>query len=129
MIRQIKGDYEAKEEIMQKYVRLTKHLTQEFDRVEFAQIPRSQNMMAVELSKLALSEEEGISANLEMEVQKHPSIEEVPTFAIQKVSSWMTPIMAFIQDEHRKPRKSGREQPGLQSSMTPYTKEASPCLI
>ena len=114
---------------MQKYVRLTKHLTQEFDRVEFAQIPRSQNMMAVELSKLASLEEERISANLEMEVQKNPSIEEVPTFAIQKVSSWMTPIMAFIQDGHRKPRKSGREQPGLQSSMTPYTKEVSPCLI
>ena len=35
VIRQIKGDYEAKEERMQKYVRLTKHLTREFDRVEF----------------------------------------------------------------------------------------------
>ena len=95
MIRKIKGDYEAKEERMQKYVRLTRHLTQEFDRVEFAQIPRSQNMTADEVSKLA-SSEEGISTNLEMEVQKHPSIEEMPTFAIQKVSSWMTLIMAFI---------------------------------
>ena len=36
VIGQIKGDYEAKEERMQKYVRLTRHLTQEFDRVEFA---------------------------------------------------------------------------------------------
>ena len=35
VIGQIKGDYEAKEERIQKYVRLTKHLTQEFDRVEF----------------------------------------------------------------------------------------------
>ena len=85
---------------MQKYVKLTKHLTQEFERVEFTQIPRSQNMMADEVSKLASLEEEGISTNLEMEVQKHPSIEEVPTFAIQKASSWMTPIMAFIQDGH-----------------------------
>ena len=67
---------------MQKYVRLTKHLTQEFDRVEFTQIPRSQNMMADEMSKLTSLEEEGISTNLEMEVQKHPSIEEVPTFTI-----------------------------------------------
>ena len=82
VIRQIKGDYEAKEERMQKYVKLTKHLTQEFDRVEFTQIPRSQNMMADEMSKLTSLEEEGISTNLEMEVQKHPSIEEVPTFAI-----------------------------------------------
>ena len=96
MIGQIKGDDEAKEERMQKYVRLTRHLTQEFDRVEFVQILRSQNMTADEVSKLASSEEEGVNTNLEMEVQKHPSIEEMPTFAILKVSSWMTPIMAFI---------------------------------
>ena len=82
MIGQIKGDYKAKEERMQKYVRMTKHLTQEFDRVEFTQIPKSQNMMADKVSKLASSEEEMISMNLEMEMQKHPSIEEVPTFAI-----------------------------------------------
>ena len=41
VIGQIKGEYEAKEERMQKYIRLTKHLTQEFDRVEFTQILRS----------------------------------------------------------------------------------------
>ena len=85
---------------MQKYVRLTKHLTREFDRVEFAQIPRSQNTMADEVSKLASSEEEGISMNLEMEVQKYPSIEEMQTFAIQRANSWMTLIVAFLQDGH-----------------------------
>ena len=41
VIGQIKGDYEAKEERMQKYLRLTKHLTQEFEKVEFEQVPRS----------------------------------------------------------------------------------------
>ena len=41
VIGQIKGDYEAKKERMQKYVRLGKHLTREFHRVEFTQIPRS----------------------------------------------------------------------------------------
>ena len=96
VIGQIKGDYEVKEERMQKYVRLTRHLTQEFDKVEFAQIPKSQNMIADEVSKLASSEEKGISTNLEMEVQRHPSIEEMPMFVVQRVSSWMTPIMAFI---------------------------------
>ena len=44
VVWQIKEEYEAKEERMQKYLRLTKHLTQEFDRVAFVQIPRSQNM-------------------------------------------------------------------------------------
>ena len=41
LIGQIKKEYEAKEERMQKYLRLTKCLAQEFDRVEFVQIPRS----------------------------------------------------------------------------------------
>ena len=36
VIGQIKGKYKAKEERMQKYLRLTKHLTQEFDKVDFA---------------------------------------------------------------------------------------------
>ena len=38
--------------------------------------------------------------DLAMEVQKHPSIEEVPTFTIQSGSSWMTPIVSFLQDGH-----------------------------
>ena len=36
VIGQIKGNYEVKEERMQNYLRRTKHLTQEFDMVEFA---------------------------------------------------------------------------------------------
>ena len=98
VIKQIKGEYEAKEERMQKYLRLTKHLTQEFDKVEFVQIPRSQNMVADEISKLVSSKEGGISMGLAMEVPKHLSIEEVPTFTIQSTNSWMTPIISFLQD-------------------------------
>ena len=45
VIRQIKEEYEAKEERMQKYLKLMKHLTQEFNKVEFVQVPRSQNMV------------------------------------------------------------------------------------
>ena len=79
VIGQIKGEYEAKEERIQKNFRLTKHLTQEFDKVEFIQVPRSQNMVADEISKLASLKEGGMNKDLAMEVQKHPSIEEVPT--------------------------------------------------
>ena len=57
VIGQIKGEYEAKEERMQKYLRLTKHLTQEFDKLEFVQVPRNQNTVADEILKLASSEE------------------------------------------------------------------------
>ena len=86
---------------MQKYLRLTKHLTQEFDKIEFVQIPRSQNMVADEVAKIALSEEGTMSnMGLMMEIQKRPNIEEVPTFTIQSTNSWMTTIVAFLEDGH-----------------------------
>ena len=68
VIGQIKEEFEAKEERMKKYLRLTKHLTQEFDRVEFMQIPRSQNTVADEVAKITLLEEGSTSIGLEMEV-------------------------------------------------------------
>ena len=64
-----------------------RHLTYEFDKVEFVQVPKSQNMVADEISRLASSEEEGLNKGLTMEVQKHPSIEEVPTFTIQSMNN------------------------------------------
>ena len=41
VIGQIKGEYEAKENRMQKYLNLTNHLTQKFDKVNFTQIPKN----------------------------------------------------------------------------------------
>jgi len=52
---------------MQKYLRLMKCLTQEFDRVEFVQIPRSQNMMADKVAKLASLEKGSVSLDLKIE--------------------------------------------------------------
>ena len=79
---------------------MTKHLTQEFDTVEFVQILRSQNMGADEVSRRASLEEGEVSTDLAMEVQKHPSIEEIATFTIQSIDSWMTPIISYLQDGH-----------------------------
>ena len=100
VVKQIKREYEAKEERMQKYLRLIRHLTREFDKVKFVQIARNLIVLADEISKLASSEEGGLSKNLIMEIQKHPSIEVVPTLAIQSTNSWMTPIISFLQDGH-----------------------------
>ena len=87
VIGQIKGEYEAKKERMQKYLKLTKHLAQGFDKLEFVQIPRCQNMVADEIAKMASSEEGLMSMELRMEVQKHPNIEEISTFMIQSINS------------------------------------------
>ena len=68
VVEQIKGEYEAKEERIQKYLRLIRHLTHEFDKVEFVQVPGNQNVPADKISKLASSGEGGLSKNLTMEV-------------------------------------------------------------
>ena len=57
-------------------------------------------MVADEILKLASSEEGRLNKGLKMEVQKHPSIEEVPTFTTQSMNSWMTLIVSFLQDRH-----------------------------
>ena len=75
----MKKEYEAKEERMQKYLRLTKHLTQEFD--------RSQNMIADEIAKVTSSEEGSTRMGSETEIQKHLSIKEISTFVIQSTGS------------------------------------------
>ncbi|XP_075649678.1 uncharacterized protein LOC142620149 [Castanea sativa] len=79
---------------------MAKHLAREFDKLEFVQILRGQNMEADEIANIASSEEEPVCAELNMEMQKRPSIEEISTFAIQSINSWMTPIMSFLQDGH-----------------------------
>ena len=72
---------------MVKYLRLTRCLTQESDKVEFMQIPRGQNMEADEIAKMASSEDGSTSTKLDMEVQKWSYIKEVSTFAIQSTNS------------------------------------------
>ena len=81
-----------------KYLKLTKLLTQEFDQVEFTQIPRSQNIGVDELVKQSSSKIGPTNMDPKIEVQKCPNIEEVFTFTIQSESSWMTPILSFLQD-------------------------------
>ena len=68
VIGQIKEEYKVKEERMQKYLRLTKHLTREFNRKEFVQIPKSQNMIVGKITKLASLEEGSTNMGSEMEI-------------------------------------------------------------
>ena len=98
VIRQIKGEYEAKEGRIQKYLRLTNHLIQEFDQVDFVQVPQIQNSKADKVARQASSKEGTRSLDLKVEVQKHPSNEGLHTFAIQDQSSWIAPIFSFLQD-------------------------------
>ena len=83
VIGQIKVEYEVKESRMQKYLKLTNQLVQEFNQVDFTQVPRSQNSEVDEVARQASSKEGMSSPDLKVEVRRHPSIEELHTFVIQ----------------------------------------------
>lgn len=68
VIRQVRGEYEAKEGRMQKYLKLTNQLVQEFNQVDFTEVPQSQNSEASEVARQASSEEQTSSLDLKVEV-------------------------------------------------------------
>ena len=68
VIGQIKGEYEAKEGRKQKYLKLTNQLVQEYDQVDFIQVPQNQNLEADEMARQALLEERTGSPNLKVEL-------------------------------------------------------------
>ena len=73
IVGQVKGEYEAREDKMKKYLTVVQNLLPHFKKVEFLQIPREENVDADRLARLASSGEE-IDGFLE--VQGRPSTEE-----------------------------------------------------
>ena len=53
----MKGDYEAKEERVLKYLKIIQRLSQYFDNVDFVQIPRAKNAKVDFLARLASSDD------------------------------------------------------------------------
>uniref|UniRef100_A0A2N9H5C3 RNase H type-1 domain-containing protein n=1 Tax=Fagus sylvatica TaxID=28930 RepID=A0A2N9H5C3_FAGSY len=73
IVGQVKGEYEAREDKMKKYLTVVQTLLPHFKKVEFLQIPREENVDVNRLARLASSGEE-IDGFLE--VQGKPSTEE-----------------------------------------------------
>ena len=80
VLGQVKGDLEAKETRMQRYLKLTNQLVSKFDRVEFAQVPRDQNVEADEMAKSVSIDNQAKVIDWKFEEQNSPSIEEFQTF-------------------------------------------------
>ena len=69
IIGQVKGDYGAKEETMQKYLKIVKRLSQHFDSLDFVQIPRAKNSEADFLARLASSDNYNATFKLCVEIR------------------------------------------------------------
>ena len=69
------GDYEAKEERMQKYLKIVQQLSQQFDNLDFVQIPQTKNVEVDFLERLALSDDYNATSKLCIEIKGQPSTE------------------------------------------------------
>ena len=69
IIGQVKGDYEAKEEMLQKYLKIVQRLLQHFDSLDFAQIPRAKNAKADFLARLVSSNDYNATFELCIEIR------------------------------------------------------------
>nr|XP_027083762.1 uncharacterized protein LOC113706071 [Coffea arabica] len=96
VVNQIRGKYEAKENVMKKYLSKVREARVLFDIFEIERVPRSQNKRADALSKLASSSFAHLSKEVLVEVVKLKSIDQVHVLAIDNPASWMTPIADFL---------------------------------
>uniref|UniRef100_A0A2N9F210 RNase H type-1 domain-containing protein n=1 Tax=Fagus sylvatica TaxID=28930 RepID=A0A2N9F210_FAGSY len=95
VIGQIKGEYEAREDRMKKYLTVVQTLLPHFKKVEFVQIPREENVDADCLARLASSGEEFDGF---LEIQGRPSIKEETVNSIKDNVSWMSPIVRYLKE-------------------------------
>ena len=98
IIGQVKGDYEAKEERVQKYSKIFQRLSQHFDYLDFAQIPGAKNVEADFLTRLALSDNYNATSELCIEIRGPQSIEGEQVLKMKKQDEWMTPIVCYLKE-------------------------------
>ncbi|XP_074342349.1 uncharacterized protein LOC141679876 [Apium graveolens] len=97
VISQVKGEFEARDETMVKYVRLVRAVMTQFDECYVEHIPREENAKADALSKFASSEIEKSSGSVYFRVLKTRSIYVKLVAPIGLGASWIDSIKAYIQ--------------------------------
>lgn len=74
VVSQINGEYEAKDESMEKYSAIVRTLISIFKEVEFVQLPRSHNHLANALTKLGNSSLTNLNRSVMVEVRPFKAI-------------------------------------------------------
>nr|XP_027126777.1 uncharacterized protein LOC113742942 [Coffea arabica] len=91
VVCQILGEYEAKEEVMQRYLSKVLQLVAYFESFEIQRIPRSQNRRADALSRLASTSFADLNKTVLVEVLAEPGYREDEVYPIYPGDTWMGP--------------------------------------
>ena len=97
IVGQVKGDY-AKDERMQKYLKIVQRLSQHFNSLDFIEIPRTNNAEVDFLARLVSLDDYNAIFKLCIEIRKQPSTEGEQVLKIKKQDEWMTPIVRYLKE-------------------------------
>ena len=92
---QINGTCKAKEERMKKYIEKVLRLVNKFEKTDFIQISREENVEADTLAKEALANEAVYEFD---EIQYIPSIDIPEVQQVESTGNWMTPVISYLKE-------------------------------
>ncbi|XP_038982200.1 uncharacterized protein LOC120110682 [Phoenix dactylifera] len=100
VVSQVLGDFEAKEPSMQKYLHKVRELISALGAFNIQHIPRTENLRADLLSKLATSRMSELPKAMALEYLQTPSTEEPdPAMCIDTELSWIDELVDYLQSE------------------------------
>ncbi|XP_016199385.1 uncharacterized protein LOC107640375 [Arachis ipaensis] len=96
VVHQIKGEFQVKDPLLEKYWLVTKDLISKFKEFDIIHVNREQNTRADVLSKLATTRQaENTSALSQLTLDK-PSFEQDTILSITQVPDWRIPFLNYI---------------------------------
>ncbi|XP_057744769.1 uncharacterized protein LOC130962591 [Arachis stenosperma] len=92
---QVNGSYQAKDSLLQKYLKKVKNLSKKFEEVTVHHVPRERNTRADLLSKLASTKPGEGNRSLIQGMTREPAV----TLHLSRLgSSWLDPITSFLEN-------------------------------
>ncbi|XP_016168410.1 uncharacterized protein LOC107627305 [Arachis ipaensis] len=97
VVHQIKGDYQVKDPLLEKYWLITKDLISKFNEFNIIHVNREQNSRVDVLSKLATTRQTTNTPALSQLTLDKPSFELNTILSITHVHDWRTPFLEYIK--------------------------------
>ena len=98
IVGQVNGEFEAKDDSMKMYLQHVKEFVKKFDKFTLTHIPRSENVQADSLAKLASSAKTSATRDIVWDVLPNPNINFMVTM-VDRLETWMEPDIQYLQNQ------------------------------
>ena len=104
MVGQIKGEFEVKEPLVQRYYHATRNSIVRFHKAHVHHIPRQDNKR---VARLSFTKKKSHQQSIMQIWLRHPSVSETECLTIveTKTNNWMTPIIQYLEHGTCRPKE------------------------